>query len=87
MQICYVKTVRENERGNKVEPKKKICEEHKVCWLFLEELKSISIMNPGLSEKKSRGRPEDGAWRWRYESTLPGNTFAGLFQCIFHMNR
>ena len=28
--------------------------------MFLEELKSISIMNSGLSEKKSKGRPEDG---------------------------
>lgn len=28
--------------------------------MFLEELKSISIMNTGLSEKKSKGQPEDG---------------------------
>ncbi len=28
--------------------------------MFLEELKSISIMNTGLSEQKSKGRPEDG---------------------------
>lgn len=28
--------------------------------MFLEELESISIMNTVLSEKKSKGRPEDG---------------------------
>lgn len=27
--------------------------------MFLEEVKSISIMNTSLSEKKSKGRPED----------------------------
>lgn len=28
--------------------------------MFLEEVKPISIMNTGLSEKRRKGRPEDG---------------------------
>lgn len=35
---------------------------------FLEELKSISILNQSLSERRSKGRPEDrrmekGRWK------------------------
>lgn len=69
MQIAYFKVMRENKE-EKIEKEKKICGG---LLMFLEEVESISIMNAGLSEKKSKGRPEDGGmedggWRmgrWR----------------------
>ena len=64
--------------------------------MFLEELKSISIMNTGLSEKKSKGRPEDGGRDGGWDDggdedaralCNTWNTFTRLFLCIFHMRR
>lgn len=46
-------------KGKETEQKKNIWGEQGLV-MFLEELKSISIMNTGLSERKSKGRPEDG---------------------------
>lgn len=47
--------------GREDKKKERRCEEEQGPLMFLEELKSISIMNRGLSEKRSKGRPEDGA--------------------------
>lgn len=61
--------------------------------MFLEELKSINIMNTGLSKKKRKGQPEDGGLKGgeientRNMKDLCWGTFASLFQCLFHMSR
>lgn len=55
--------------------------------MFLEEPKSISKLNIGLSEKRSKGRPEGRGMEEgeMEESIFLVNTFAKLFLCIFHV--
>lgn len=77
------------------EKKGKIQEEEKALLVFLEERRERRAEMRQVMEKKKEGRPEDGGMqdgKWEREEMkigkrLPGNTFARLFWCIFHMSR
>lgn len=61
--------------------------------MFLEELKSINIMNTGLSKKKSKGRPEDECLKGgkiedtRKERSLLGNICEAISVHLPHEQR
>lgn len=82
MQIPYLKVARESGRGKIDKEQKKNMPREQGLLLFLEELESISIMNTGLSEKKSKGRPEDGELKDRkIEEMKIWKHFAGEYIC------
>lgn len=59
MQTLYFKVVGQSKNERRKRQQKENMRAEKALFAFLEELKSISIMNSGLSERKSKGRPED----------------------------
>lgn len=79
------------------EKKRRIQEEEKALLVFLEELRERERRTAirQVMEKKKEGQPEDRGMQERKRETgvmkmgkhLPGNTFARLFWCIFHMSR
>lgn len=80
------------KKGKERAQKKKMWGEQGLL-VFLEELKSISIMILAYLRRRAKDSQRTEGWRmgrrrrWRYESTSLGNTFTGLFLWIFHMNR
>lgn len=77
------------------EKKRKIQEQEKALLVFLEELRERERTTAirQVMEKKEEGQPEDRGMQDRKREEmkmgkhLPGNTFARLFWCIFHMSR
>lgn len=77
-------------KGKRLNEKKR---KEEALLIFLEELRERRPEIRQVMEKKKEGQPEDRGTQdekreeMKIGKRLPGNTFARLFWCIFHMSR